>query len=107
MIRGIFRLTNDVTARAGEFLLVREDGHMQAVSPESLEALFEPKAETPNRRARVLLVPVKPPKAFGHYKTASALAAAQRNGVRLGELSRARAEKRRQEKLAQQAVAAE
>lgn len=103
MIRGIFRLTNDVNARAGEFLLVREDGHMQAVAPKALEALFEPKVAD----ALASEAPAKPAKAFGHYKTEEALAAARLNGIRLGELSRARAEKRRQARLAQQAVAAE
>jgi hypothetical protein len=105
MIKGIIRLENDITGRAGQLLVLREDNSVHVVTPEALEAIFlpaveisletfteiEPVAEPKKRKKHE-----RTPRAFGYYDTAEALEAARARGRHMAAV-RAR---RRAERLA-------
>lgn len=107
MIKGIFELQNDISARAGQFLVIREDNSIHAVSREALESVFMSKAASvevpaaaePTKAKRVS----KKDKAFGYYKTAEALERARARGRYVAEI---RARKREADRLAREGAAA-
>lgn len=93
MIKGIFQLENDVAARAGQFLIMREDNRIHVVSREDLEALFNatPAAvEAPREKAP-------------YYKSAESLERAQARGRHMAAIRKQQLEA----KKARLAVAAE
>lgn len=84
MIKGIFRLKNDVKARAGEYLVIREDDLVSAVSHDALNNLFIlgvttaaefEAAEAPTRKKR-------------EWRSAETLERMRANGRRLAEVRR-------------------
>ena len=86
MIKGIFRLTNDVQARAGDYLVIREDDFVSAVSHAALANLFAygvtpaayfeaAAAEAPTRKKR-------------EWRSAETLERMRANGRRLAEVRR-------------------
>jgi hypothetical protein len=101
MIKGIIRLENDITGKAGQLLVLREDNSVHVVTPEAIEAIFLPVPEP----APELVAEAEPkkrkkhertPRAFGYYDTAEALEAARARGRHMAAV-RAR---RRAERLA-------
>jgi hypothetical protein len=101
MIKGIIRLENDITGKAGQLLVLREDNSVHVVTPEAIEAIFLPAPEP----APVPVAEAEPkkrkkhertPRAFGYYDTAEALEAARARGRHMAAV-RAR---RRAERLA-------
>lgn len=113
MIKGIFHLANDVTARAGEYLIMREDDFIAVVSREDLDNLFKPKAvEAPApvvvaddlkaaKEAKRALSRSKP---FGYYATAESLEAAKARGRHMADVRKQRLDARKLD-LARQALA--
>lgn len=103
MIKGIFQLENDITARAGQFLIMRDDNSMHVVSLEALEALFKPapaaevveSVEEPKAKRNV-----KRDKPFGYYQTAEALERAKARGRHMAAIRKQRLEAKRREAVA-------
>jgi hypothetical protein len=99
MIKGIIRLENDITGKAGQLLVLREYNSVHVVTPEAIEAIFLPAPEPepvvevePKKRKKH----ERTPRAFGYYDTAEALEAARARGRHMAAV-RAR---RRAERLA-------
>lgn len=98
MIKGIIRLENDITGKAGQLLVLREDNSVHVVTPEAIEAIFLPAPE-PAPEPVVEAEPKKrkkherAPRAFGYYDTAEALEAARARGRHMAAVrARRRAE---------------
>ena len=83
MIKGIFRLTNDVHARAGDYLIMREDDHVSVVSQAKLIGLFAPAADEPAREAAEA-----PTRKKREWRSAETLERMRANGRRLAEVRR-------------------
>ena len=84
MIKGIFRLTNDVQARAGDYLIMREDDHVSVVSQAKLIGLFAPAAvDEPAREAAEA-----PTRKKREWRSAETLERMRANGRRLAEVRR-------------------
>lgn len=97
MIKGIIRLENDITGKAGQLLVLREDNSVHVVTPEALEAIFLPAPEpAPVAEPKTRKKHERTPRAFGYYDTAEALEAARARGRHMAAV-RAR---RRAERLA-------
>jgi len=100
MIKGIIRLENDITGKAGQLLVLREDNSVHVVTPEAIEAIFLPAPEpVPVIEPVVEAEPKKrkkherAPRAFGYYDTAEALEAARARGRHMAAVrARRRAE---------------
>lgn len=78
MIKGIFNLVNDVSARAGDYLIMREDDYVAVVSRAQLDSLFS--AATADAKPVKATRQRKCDKAFGFWKTAEDLEAARARG---------------------------
>lgn len=109
MIKGIFHLVNDINARAGDYMIMREDDFIAVVSREDLDNLFKPKpvetvevveaVETKEaKRARLHS------KEFGYYASALELERAKERGRHMAAIRKQRIDARKLE-LAQQALA--
>lgn len=82
MIKGIFNLVNDVNARAGDYLIMREDDFVAVVSRAQLDSLFTgsaPEATVKKKRIR------RPDRPFGFWKTAEDLEAARARGRHMAQ----------------------
>lgn len=84
MIKGIFRLTNDVQARAGDYLIMREDDHVSVVSQAKLIGLFAPAADEPAPVAAA----EPPTRKKREWRSAETLERMRANGRRLAEVRR-------------------
>jgi hypothetical protein len=80
VIKGIFHLVNDVSAQAGDYLIMREDDYVAVVSRSQLDALFSATgAKKANKRNR------KNDRAFGFWATAEDLEAARARGRHMAQ----------------------
>lgn len=84
MIKGIFRLTNDVQARAGDYLIMREDDHVSVVSQAKLIGLFAPAVDEPAPVAAA----EPPTRKKREWRSAETLERMRANGRRLAEVRR-------------------
>lgn len=95
MIKGIIRLENDISGRAGQLLILREDNTVHVVEPQDIEALFAPRTPDQGRKKE------RAPKKYGHYKSLETLLKAQANGRHMVEVrARRKAERLEAERLA-------
>lgn len=85
MIKGIFRLTNDVQARAGDYLIMREDDHVSVVSQAKLIGLFAPAAVDEPAPVAVVEAPTRKKR---EWRSAETLERMRANGRRLAEVRR-------------------
>ena len=91
MIKGIFHLVNDVRANAGDYLIMREDDVIVAVSRADLDKLFNP-------------LPGDTPKKKRVYKTLENLERARARGRHMAAIRKQRIEDQRR---ARESLAAE
>lgn len=85
MIKGIFHLVNDVNARAGDYLIMREDDLIAVVSRTDLDGLFSPSQVSASVEEPVV---VAMPRKKRQWKSAETLERMRANGRRLAEVRR-------------------